>query len=409
MPFLYGFEVAKLIYMKKIPLPPSASPCNVDLGQEAIERLAAIVADSDDAIIGKDLGGVITSWNRAAENIFGYSKEEAIGRSIQFLIPSERAEEENLILNKILKGERVSHFETERICKGGRRITVSTTISPIFDLHGKVVGVSKIARDISLQKEAQQALVIANKELAFQNEEKAKRVAELVVADAEKAKRVAELVVADAEKAKRAAELVIINERLQKSLMETIGIARELVELRDPYTAGHEKNVGDLASAIGVEMGFDTQRQEGLKFAGYLHDIGKIIVPVEILSKPGKISPEEYSLVKNHVQAGYCLLKDVNFPWQIARPVLEHHERLDGSGYPNGLKGEQISIEGRILAVADTVDAMASHRPYRAALGVENALAEIVRGRGTLYDEKVVDACLTLFREKNYGIPGVPP
>ena len=394
MPFLCGFEGVKLIYMKKTPLPPSARPCSVDLGQEAIERLAAIVADSDDAIIGKDLGGVITSWNRAAENIFGYSKEEAIGRSIQFLIPSERAEEENFILNKILKGERVSHFETQRICKGGRRITVSTTISPIFDLHGKVVGVSKIARDITLQKEAQQALIIANKELAFQN--------------AEKAKRVAELIVADAEKAKRAAELVIINERLEKSLMETIGIARELVELRDPYTAGHEKNVGDLAGAIGAEMELDAHRQEGLKFAGYLHDIGKIIVPVEILSKPGKISPEEYTLVKNHVQAGYYLLKDVNFPWQIAQPVLEHHERLDGSGYPNGVKGEQISIEGRILAVADTVDAMASHRPYRAALGVENALAEIVRGRGTLYDEKVVDACLTLFREKNYKIPGAP-
>jgi PAS domain S-box-containing protein len=415
MPFLCGFEGVKLIYMKKTPLPPSARPCSVDLGQEAIERLAAIVADSNDAIIGKDLGGVITSWNRAAENIFGYSKEEAIGRSIQFLIPSERAEEENFILNKILKGERISHFETQRICKGGRRILVSVTVSPIFDVNGKVVGASKIARDITLQKQAEEALVIANKELAFQNEEKAKRAAELVITNEQLQKslfetiKVAELVMADEEKAKRAAELVITNERLQKSLFETINIVRRIAELRDPYTAGHEKHVGDLAKAIGAEIGLDTHSQEGLMFAGYLHDIGKIIVPAEILSKPGKLSLEEYSLVKNHVQAGYDLLKDITFPWQITRPILEHHERLDGSGYPNGVKGDQISIEGRILAVADTVDAMASHRPYRVALGIESALAEIVRGRGTLYDEMVVDACLTLFREKNYKILSTAP
>jgi PAS domain S-box-containing protein len=392
MSFLYGFEEAKLFNMKKSSLPlPLASPSMTTLGQEAVERLAAIIASSSDAIISKDLHGVITSWNPAAEKIFGYSEQEAVGKPIEFLLPAERIQDEALILNKILQGEQVSNFEAERICKGGRRIVVSATVSPIFDPSGKVVGASKIARDITPQKQAQQALIIANKELAFQNEEKAKRVAELVIADAEKAKR--------------AAELVIINERLQKSLMETIDIARELVELRDPYTAGHEKHVGDLAKAIGAEMGFDAHRQEGLMYAGYLHDIGKIIVPVEILSKPGKISPEEYNLVKNHVQAGYRLLKDVAFPWVIAQPVLEHHERLDGSGYPNGVKGEKISIEGRILAVADVVDAMSSHRPYRAALGIDSALAEIVHGRGTLYDETVVDACLTLFREKGYKIP----
>lgn len=348
-----------------------------NLGQEAIDRLAAIVAGSEDAIIGKDLHGIITSWNPAAEKIFGYSEQEALGKSIEFLLPPEKVEEESFILNKILKGERVSHFETERICKGGHRIVVSAAISPIFDVNGKVVGVSKIVRDITSQQKAQQTLAIANKELDFQN----------------------------AEKAKRAAELVIINEKLQASLMETIELARQLTELRDPYTAGHEKHVGNLARAIAVQLEFDETRQLGIQIAGYLHDVGKIIVPVEILSKPGKISPEEYNLVKNHVKAGYDLLKRVNVPWPIAQPVLEHHERLDGSGYPNHLKGDQISIEGRILAVADTVDAMSSHRPYRAGLGVEAALAEIERGRGTLYDETVVDACLTLFREKNYKIP----
>ena len=245
-------------------------------------------------------------------------------------------------------------------------------------------------------------LAIANKELIFQNEEKAKRVAELVIANEEKAKRAAELVIANKElifqneeKAKRAAELVIAH-------METIQLARQLSELRDAYTAGHEMNVGNLAKAIAAQMGFDADRQAGLMIAGYLHDIGKIIVPIEILCKPTKLSSEEYSLVKNHVQAGYDLLKSVNFAWHIAQPVFEHHERLDGSGYPRNLKADEISIEGRILAVADVVEATSAHRPYRAELGIKTALIEIERGRGTLYDATVVDACLKLFNEDGY-------
>ena len=280
-----------------------------------------------------------------------------------------------------------------------------------------------IANEEKAKKAAE--LVIANEELVYQNKEKSKRVAELVIANEEKAKRADELMIANDEKAKRASELVIAveakaklvaelvisklqainNEKLQLSLMETIDIARQLVELRDPYTAGHEKHVGDLAKAIGAEMGLDAAHQEGLMVAGYLHDIGKIIVPAEILAKPGKISPEEYNLVKNHVQAGYDLLKNVTFPWPIARAVLEHHERLDGSGYPNGLKGDQISLEGQILAVADVMDAMGCNRPYRASPGIEKALIEIEQGRGSIYGEAVVDACLVIFRDKSYSIP----
>ena len=149
-------------------------------------------------------------------------------------------------------------------------------------------------------------------------------------------------------------------------------------------------------------MGLDELRQQGLAIAGYLHDTGKIIVPIEILCKPGRLSQEEFNLVKNHVQAGYDLLNPITFPWVIAPAVLEHHERLDGSGYPNHLKADEISVEARILAVADVVDAMSSHRPYRAALGIDAALAEIERGRETFYDATVVDACLKLFREKGY-------
>lgn len=265
-------------------------------------------------------------------------------------------------------------------------------------------------------------LVMVNEELTYQNEEKAKRAAELVVAHQEKALRVEALINANEallfqneEKIKRAAELDIANEdkakletvnnkKLHISLMETIGIARDLSELRDPYTAGHEQHVGDLAKAIAAELGLDEQCQMGLMIAGYLHDIGKTIVPAEILCRPGKIIPEEFDLIKTHALTGYELLKNVTFPWDVARPLLEHHERLDGSGYPNKLTASQISLEGRILAVADVVEAMSANRPYRPSLGIGPALNEIERGRGTQYDEKVVDACLVLFREKDYDI-----
>jgi putative nucleotidyltransferase with HDIG domain len=157
--------------------------------------------------------------------------------------------------------------------------------------------------------------------------------------------------------------------------------------------------------AIGAEMGFDAQRLEGLRVGGYLHDVGKITIPAEILAKPGKLSAIEYELIKGHAQAGYDILKDVEFPWPVAQMAYQHHERLDGSGYPRGLKGEAILLEARIMAVADTVEAMSSHRPYRAALGKEKALEEIARGRGSAYDPVVADACLRLFREKDYALP----
>lgn len=405
-------------------------------GQAAIERLAAIVSSSDDAIIAKDLNGVITSWNQGAERIYGYKAEEVVGKKIDFLLPPGHLEEETGYLNQILRGEKIEHFAVERIRKDGRHITVSTNVSPILDAECKVIGISRIGRDITEQQKAYEALIVGNKELLFQQQEKAKRAAELVIANEEKAKRVDELFTANEEKAKRVDELVIANkelqfqneekakraeevlvaheeklklealnaEKLRLSLMDTIGIAREFVGLRDRYTSDHEKHVGDLAKAIAGQMGLDEKTQTGLMIAGYLHDIGKIIVPEAILCKPGKLSIAEYNLIKDHVQAGYDLLKNVSFPWSISQSILEHHERLDGSGYPNQLKAEQISIEGRIMAVADVVDAMSAYRPYRPSLGIDVALSEIERGRGSLYDESAVDACLALFREQKYKI-----
>ena len=146
-------------------------------------------------------------------------------------------------------------------------------------------------------------------------------------------------------------------------------------------------------------------RLEGLHLAGVVHDLGKISVPAEILSKPGKLTPIEYTLVKGHAQAGYDILKDIDFPWPIATIVWQHHERADGSGYPLGLKGDEILLESRIMAVADVMESMASHRPYRPTRGVEAALKEIEGGRGTLYDAAVVDACLTLFRARGFSLP----
>ena len=193
---------------------------------------------------------------------------------------------------------------------------------------------------------------------------------------------------------------------LQTAFMSTVEVAMLLSEMRDPYTAGHERQVGKIAAAIGAELGFDEQRIEGLRVAGYLHDIGKITVPTEILTKPGKLSAIEFQLVKSHAEASYSVLKDVKFPWPVADVALQHHERMDGSGYPRGLKGDAIILEARIMAVADVVEAMSSHRPYRPSLGIAAALAEIGRGRGTVYDPAVVDACLKLFREERFAFQG---
>ena len=199
--------------------------------------------------------------------------------------------------------------------------------------------------------------------------------------------------------------LKIYVEKLQASLMQTVEVATLLSEMRDPYTAGHERRVAEVAAAIGKEMGLNEHQQEGLRVAGHLHDIGKINIPSEILAKPGKLTALEYEIIKGHPEAGFNVLKDVDFPWPVAQVALQHHERLDGSGYPAGLKGENILLEARITAVADVVEAMGSHRPYRPGLGIGPALEEIERGKGTLYDLNVAEACLRLFREKGYSLP----
>jgi PAS domain S-box-containing protein len=194
-------------------------------------------------------------------------------------------------------------------------------------------------------------------------------------------------------------------DRLRRIMGSVIEVIIAAVEARDPYTAGHQRRVGDLARAVAAEMGLPPEEAEGIRIAGVIHDLGKISVPAEILSKPKQLNDMEFALVKEHPQKGYEILKEVDFEWPVADMVRQHHERLDGSGYPQGLKGEEIVPGAKILAVADVVEAMASHRPYRPNLGLDAALEEITSGRGVLYDPEVVDACLRLFNEKQYRLP----
>ena len=193
-------------------------------------------------------------------------------------------------------------------------------------------------------------------------------------------------------------------ERLRKSLEGTIHAMALMGEARDPYTAGHQKRVANLATAIAKEMSLPETQVDGIRLAGVIHDLGKISVPAEILSKPGRITKSEFDIIKAHPQVGHDILKTIEFPWPIAQVVLQHHERMDGSGYPQGLSGKDILVEAMILGVADVVEAMASHRPYRPALGIDAALEEIEKNKETLYDADVADACLRLFREKCFKL-----
>lgn len=203
----------------------------------------------------------------------------------------------------------------------------------------------------------------------------------------------------------RTAELKKRESELKTSLLEFIAALASTLAMRDPYTSGHQKRVAHLAGAIAKQLKLSSDQQEGIHLAGIVHDIGKIQVPAEILSKSGRLTEIEFSLIKQHPQSGYEILKTIRFPWPIAQIVLQHHERMDGSGYPQGLKGDAILMESRIIAVADTVEAMASHRPYRPGLGVDAALEEIIRFRDVKYDPQVVDACEALFRKQGYVLP----
>ena len=301
--------------------------------------------------------GCVLKANASSSTISGYSAAELVGTQFQRYLAAESVGPLMMLFGEMLSGERdLVRTEARIVRKDGQPVWIRVNAARITDGLGKLRHLVVQVEDISEFKEG-------------------------------------------GERVRR------YMEELEETMMGTVRAVSTMVEIRDPYTAGHELRVGKLSAAIADEMGLDADRCRGLDIAGSLHDIGKISVPAEILSKPTRLQPAEFEIVKTHAQSGHDILKDIHFPWPIAEVALQHHERLDGSGYPQGLKGEQIILEARILAVADVVESMGSHRPYRPARGLDAALEEIANGRGRLFDADAVDACLRLFRDKGYQLP----
>jgi len=316
--------------------------------REREEWLSTVLRSIGDGVIAADMDGRVTFLNALAERLTGWSQAEALEMPLDSLF--QNASE----AGGAGPGEIIPAQENTLVTRDGGLIPIEQTVSPIHGGKKETLGSVFIFRDIRGRKKSEE------------------EIRESWV-------------------------------RLQKALAGTVQAMGLTIEMRDPYTAGHQRRVSKLSCVIAEDMGLDAARIEGVRMAGDIHDIGKIYVPAEILSKPGQLSQIEFSIIRTHSQVGYDILKNIEFPWPIARIIYQHHERQDGSGYPNNLRGEEILLEARIIAVADVVEAMSSHRPYRPAHGIEKALEEIDRHRGVLYDDAVVDACLRRFREKGFS------
>ncbi|MBM3554046.1 MAG: PAS domain S-box protein [Alphaproteobacteria bacterium] len=320
------------------------------------EWFHAIVSSALDCIIAIDRHGKLIEFNEAAETTFGYRREDVIGRSMAELIIPERfrfAHHQGLRRFLETGVQKVSGRRIEVIAKraDGSEFPVELTIIPLRPADATFF--TAYLRDISDRKSREM------------------------------------------ERLRHEAEL-------RRLLEQTVLSVSRILETRDPYTAGHQRRVATLAKAIGADLGLDSHRCDGLYLGCLIHDIGKVAVPAEILTRPGRLDGVSMALVRTHCDVGFQITKDIHFPWPIADIVHQHHERMNGSGYPGGLKGEGILLEARIAAVADVYEAIMSHRPYRAALGEERALAEIADNATTLYDPDVVASCVKLVRAKNF-------
>lgn len=323
--------------------------------RESEAKFRALVESTSDWIWEVDEHGKYTYSSPQVYDLLGYPNEEILRKSpFELMTPEDARRHRELITSIAEKREGFHLLENANLHKDGRVVFLESSGIPMLDSHGNLKGYRGINRDITERKEA--------------------------------------------EKERHAAA-----EKLEKTLLQTIEAIAATLEARDPYTAGHQRHVAALAQAIATEMGMSDANISGLYLAALIHDLGKISVPAEILNRPGELNPIEFELVKKHPQTGYDIIKDIQFPLPIAQMVLQHHERLDGSGYPQQLTGEQILLESKILAVADVVDAMTAYRPYRPGLGIESALEEIVEHRGVLYDPSTVDICVMLFRENRFA------
>jgi PAS domain S-box-containing protein/putative nucleotidyltransferase with HDIG domain len=324
--------------------------------REREEQLLSIVQSTTDAIISVDGDGRVVLWNRGAENIFGYREDEIIGETLDIIIPEGVRDTHKNALGSAVSMGRLQNVgrtvEVVAVGKDGREIPIELSLASWKGNGGKMF-FTGVLRDISRRKQTEM-------------------------------------------------ELKNNIEKLRKTMGGVIQTMALTVEAKDPYTAGHQRRVADLARAIACEMNMDFELVDGIRMAGVVHDIGKIYVPSEILSKPGRLNDIEMSLIRLHAKVGYDILKTIEFPWPVAQIVYQHHERMDGSGYPQGLKGQDIIIEARVINVADVVEAMTYHRPYRPALGIDVAIDEITKNSGRFYDPDVVAACIRLFRDKGF-------
>jgi len=322
--------------------------------RESEEKYRTILENIEEGYYEVDIAGNFTFFNDPLCRILGYPEDELLGMNNRQYMDHESAKQVYRAFNEVYRtGKPARAFDWEVIRKDGTRRFVESSLSLIRGSTGELSGFRGIVRDITERKRAEE-------------------------------------------------ELQHTMKKLREALGGIIQTVALTVETKDPYTAGHQRRVGNLARAIATELGLSPEQIEGIRMAGGIHDLGKVGVPAEILSWPGPLSDLQLGLIKMHSQIGYDVLKTVEFPWPVAQIVLQHHERLDGSGYPQGLSGEEILLEARILAVADVVEAMASRRPYRPPRGLDKALEEISQNRGVLYDPEAVDACLKLFTEKGF-------
>jgi PAS domain S-box-containing protein/putative nucleotidyltransferase with HDIG domain len=318
--------------------------------KEQVEFYAQLFYATTDSIIVHDLEGKCIYANERACQFYGYDEEELLRINLYELNAPEQVETVKAKTVELIEKNQLT-FESVHVCKN-KPLTPVEISSLIIESGGRKLIVSAVC-DISERK----------------------RTAE---------------------------ELRQTSLRLQRAIEGAINAVALTTEIRDPYTAGHQHRVAKLACSIGRELGLSENQIEGVRVAGTLHDIGKIYVPAEILSRPGRLRQNEINLVKDHAQVGYDLLSTIEFPWPVAQIVLQHHERMNGSGYPLGLSGDEILIEAKIMSVADVVEAMASHRPYRPALSIEEALLEISQQRGVLYSPEAVDACIKVFTQRGF-------
>lgn len=327
--------------------------------EESNERFRSLVETTSDWIWEINTEGVCTYSSPKVYDLLGFAPEEIVGKNlVDLTAPTEMERTKPIFQQLILSGKPFTGFEHTCQAKDGRIVVIEKNGVPVFSDHGELLGYRGIARDISERKTALEVLKKSRDDL-------------------------------------------------HNSLEETVKSLASAAEKRDPYTAGHQMRVDKLACAIARELGLPAQQIEGLHFAALLHDIGKISLPSEYLAKPSRLSAQERAIIKCHTEVGYEILKNIHFPWPVADIVYQHHEHLDGSGYPRGLTDKDILLEAKILTVADVVEAMSSHRPYRPSLGLETALDEIRSGRGTLYHAQSVDACLHLIAEKKVDLTAV--